>query len=143
MTLEGVVRTLAPQMEILSRVQPYLEKVLRARWAPERVLKDVQAQAAEVFQAVRSYPINLAEILQRVAEGRLRIESHLQNTERLERRLKELATRVPLALLVCALLVSSSILLYSNNGGGSLKQTLGILGYAGALVVILRMFLKL
>jgi ubiquinone biosynthesis protein len=142
-TLEGVVRTVAPQIEVLSRVQPYLEKVLRARWAPSRMVKEAQAQAGELFQSIRSYPVNLAEILARVAEGRLRVDSHLQNTERIERRLQELSTRVPLALLVCALLVSSSILLFSSGaGGGSLKQTLGIVGYIGALAVILRIFLK-
>jgi len=144
MTLEGVVRTLAPQLELLSRVRPYLEKVLRARWSPERVLKEFRSQAGEVIQAVRSYPVNLGEVLQRIAEGRLRVDSHLQNTERLERRIQELGTRIPLALLVCALLVSSSLLLFARRegGGGSIEQTLGMVGYVSALVLTLRMFLK-
>ncbi len=142
-TLEGVVRTLAPQLELLSRVEPYLEKVIRARWAPARILREVETQAAEIFQSVRSYPVNISEILQRIAEGRFRVESHLQNTERIERRLQEVGTKIPLALLVCALLVSSSILLFSHpEGGGSLQPTLGVLGYIGALILIPRLFLK-
>ena len=143
MTLEGLVRTFAPQIELLSRVQPYLERVLRERWSPSRLFKETRSAAVEIAQSVRSYPILLADILQRVAEGRLRVESHLQNTERLERRIQEVGTRIPLALLCSALMLSSSILLYSSaESGGSLKQTLGLLGFLGALVVTLRMFMK-
>ena len=90
-----------------------------------------------------SYPGNLAEILQRMAEGRFRVEANMQNMERIEQRLHELSVRIPLALLVCAALVSSSILLATDTvGGGSLKQTLGILGYVSAVAMILRLFLK-
>jgi ubiquinone biosynthesis protein len=142
MTLEGVVRTLAPEIELLSRVQPYLQKVLRGRWGPERVLKEVRSEASELLQAVRSYPLNVAEILQRMAEGRLRVESHLQNTERIERRLQEVATRIPLALLLCGLLISSSLLLFSESGG-SLKQIVAIVGYVAALAIFLRMLLRI
>ncbi len=143
MTLEGVVRTIAPRLELLALVEPYLQKVMKARWAPGRIIKELESQAAELFQSLRSYPVNLAEILQRMAEGRLRVDSQLQNTERLERRIQEVATRIPLALLVCALLVSSSILLYSTGQeASSLKSTLGMIGYAGAFAIILRIFLK-
>ena len=142
-TLEGVVRTLAPQIELLSQVQPHIEKVIRARWSPERILREVEDQAAEFIQSARTFPAHLAEILQRTAEGRLRIEANLQNTERIEKRLQELGTRIPQALLVCALLVSSSILLFfPNENGGNLKPTLGVLGYLGALALMLRIFLK-
>ncbi len=143
-TLEGVVRTLAPQIELLSRVEPYLERVMLERWAPSRVLREVERGVSEFIQSVRTYPVNLAEVFQRVAEGRLRLEANLQNTERIERRLQELGTRIPLALLVCALLVSSSILLVgaAQGGGSSLRPTLGIIGYIGALALILRIFLK-
>jgi ubiquinone biosynthesis protein len=142
MTLEGVVRTLAPEIELLSHVQPYLQRVMRSRWGPERILKDVRSEAAEILQAVRSYPINLAEILQRVAEGRLRVESQLQNTERIERRLQEVATRIPLAILICGLLISSSLLLFSVSGG-SLRQVVAILGYVAALAIFLKMLLRI
>jgi ubiquinone biosynthesis protein len=144
MTLEGVVRTLAPQIELLSKIEPYLERVMKDRWAPSRVLREVQTEFAELLQSVRTYPVNLAEILQRVADGRLRLDANLQNTERIERRLQELSSRLPLALLVFALLVSSSLLLFSSaqGGGGSLRPTLGMIGYIGAIVLILRIFLK-
>jgi len=142
-TLEGVVRSLAPQLELLSRVEPYLQNVMRERWAPARVLREVETQAAELVQSVRSYPVNISEILQRIAEGRLKLEAHLHNTERIERRLQEVGTKIPLALLICALLVSSSILLFASvEGQDLLKPWMGVLGYVGALVLILRLFLK-
>jgi ubiquinone biosynthesis protein len=144
MTLEGVVRTLAPQIELLSKIQPYLERVMKERWAPSRILREVETEVAEIVQSVRTYPVNLAEILQRVADGRLRLDANLQNTERIERRLQELSSRLPLALLVFALLVSSSLLFFSaaQSGGGKLLSTLGMVGYIGAMVLILRIFLK-
>lgn len=141
-TLEGVVRKLAPTIEMLSKVRPYLEKVLRDRWSPERLLRELRATGTDLLQQARSYPMQVGDLLQRASEGRLRLETRLQNTETIERRLQELGARIPQALLVCALLGSSSVLLFAAHGEAGLQLTLGIVGYVGALLLIVRMLMR-
>jgi ubiquinone biosynthesis protein len=73
-TLEGSLRLCSPDIELLPAIEPYMRDVAKRRWSPERLARDVRQELSEVVTAVRSYPTNLAEVLSRAAEGRLRVE---------------------------------------------------------------------
>lgn len=136
-TLEGVVRTLAPEVEILTMIEPSLLKVVRARWAPARVYRELESTLTELGGSLRSAPVHLAEVLRRTAEGRLKIETNLRNTERLEQRLEFIGIRVPLAILAGATLIGSAMLLNQSfgAGGGTLQIALGACGFISSMAL--------
>jgi ubiquinone biosynthesis protein len=141
--LEGTVRLCAPQMQVLPEIQPYVEKVLRSRWGPRRVAREVEEQLKELFSTLKSFPTNLGEVLSKAADGRLRVETRNPDMRRLESKIETLAARLPLALLVCALILSSSVLLcVPEASGGSLTRILGVSGFAVAFFLGLRFFLR-
>ncbi len=141
--LEGVLRSCSPQLEILPTIKPYALQVFKRRWSPERLLREVHGEVTELITSIRSYPRQVADILARVAEGRLEVKASIPELSRVEQRLEQIASRLPVALVIGGLFVSSSILmLVSVNGESSLPTVLGIGGYAIALLLGLRLLVK-
>ncbi len=139
MTLEGVVRELAPRLEILGRVQPFLEKVVRARWTPARLLREAEEGLGEFVNAARSAPIHLAEVLKQAAEGRFQLSTQLKNTQRIEKRLESIGQRVPMAILISGTLISSALLLTvasAQSDGVGLSTILGAFGFLASLLLV-------
>jgi ubiquinone biosynthesis protein len=137
MTVEGVVRELAPKLEILHRVEPFLMKAVRARWSPSRLLAEVEAGAQELVAALRSVPAHLSEALKQASEGRFQVHAQLRNTEKLEKRLEFIGQRVPLAIVISGTLVASALLLFSAQGKAlELGGILGAFGFLASLVLV-------
>lgn len=141
-TLEGVVRLCAPHLELLPAIQPYLTEVLKRRFSPERLIRDVKSEASDMLAALRSYPTNLAEVLARTAEGRLRMETRVPEIRDLEQRMDVASNRLQLAVLTSGLMISSAILLFSQAGSGSLPSVLGIAGFVAGFLLMLKLAVR-
>ncbi|HZN60541.1 MAG TPA: AarF/UbiB family protein [Planctomycetota bacterium] len=140
--LEGVVRLCSPGLEVLKVVEPYLLELWKRRWSPESILRDVRGQAREFLGALTSYPTSLAEALSRLADGNLRIENKVPEIARLEKRVDQASERIQTSLLVCGLLVSSSILLFEQAGSGSLQTAFGVAGFLVGLCLVMKAVLR-
>lgn len=138
--LEGVVRLACPRLELLPAIRPYMTGVLRRRWAPDRIVREVRGDLSELFLALRSYPGNLSELLARAASGRFRIETTTPELAHIEERIEQVSSRMPLAILVSGLMVSSAILLFAQaSTGSSAQQVLGLIGFGVGILLAFRM----
>lgn len=142
-TMEGSIRLCAPKMDVLRRVEPYVKDILRARWSATRIAREVESQLQDLLSAARSFPANCAEVLARAAEGRLRIESVHTDMDKIEKKLDAIGSRVSMALLIGALLVSSTALLCFGTEGrvGHLAWALGGTGLFAAFLLGVRLLL--
>ncbi len=140
-SLEGVVSSLAPDLEILAHLEPALVRVVRSRWAPSRIFKDVESSLAELFRSLKSAPLHLSEILKRAAEGHLKIDTTLRNTETLEKRLEFIGHRVPLAILIASTIIGSAMLLQGDHIG-TLQTFLGCFGFVASMLLAFWMMMK-
>ncbi|MBN1442511.1 MAG: AarF/ABC1/UbiB kinase family protein [Planctomycetes bacterium] len=142
-TMEGSIRLCAPKMDVLRRVEPYVKDILRARWSATRIAREVESQLQDVLSAARSFPANCAEVLARAAEGRLRIESVHTDMDKIEKKLDAIGSRVSMALLIGALLVSSTALLCfgTEDRVGHLAWALGGTGLFAAFLLGVRLLL--
>ena len=71
----------------------------------------------------------------------MRIETRNPELRQLERKLDTIGVKVPLALLVCSLFVSSAVLLSFDETGG-FKTVMGIIGAAVSSLLAIRLFLR-
>ena len=141
--LEGVVRLTSPDLELLPAIQPYMTDVLRRRWAPERVFRELRGDVTELFTALRSYPGNLSEVLARAATGQLSVVTSTPELAHIEERIEQASNRLPIAIMVSGLLVSSAILLFAQTSTNStVQQVLGVIGFAGGLLLSARLVLR-
>ena len=90
------------------------------------------------------YPHHTGEVLRKMAQGRFHVESHLEGLDRFGKRMETSSIRVVEALIVAALLVSSSMLINSEIGpsiGG--LSAIGLTGYVIAALIAARILLSI
>ncbi len=143
-TLEGSVRLCAPGLEVMPHLQPYVTEILRSRWAPGRLAREFESQLTDLFSVLKSFPANLAEVLARTAEGRLRVETHNPDLERVERKIDVIGARVPMAIFGGALLLGSVAFLCIPKDWevGAWTPVLGLAGLVTTFFLGLRIFLR-
>ncbi len=142
-TLEGTVRLCAPEIDFLGEIGPYATEVLKARWAPSRLAREFEKQTTELFAVLKDFPRNLAEVLSRAASGRLRVEVHNPDLDKIESKLDNMGTKVPVAMIICALIVASSLLFsLPPPDHDRLPNLLGIIGLVFAGFLGLRLLMR-
>src|SRR5690606_32155193 len=112
--------------------------------SPARLAREAEKQATEILGAMRRFPMSLGEVLERAAEGRIRVENRNPELDRIERRLESAGRRVSLALIVAALILGVAILLQipETRVSGTLPQILGLFGIFSAALLGVRLLLR-
>ena len=120
LTTEGLAKSLLPEMDPLQVAQPYVEKLLRARWQPEN-WSDIGAQNMMAYAGLlKRLPISLSQMLDDIDYQRLTLtvqqhQSHTDHKEALKRQAYLVASIFAglwMALAIAGLFVES---LYWNG----------------------------
>jgi ubiquinone biosynthesis protein len=135
-TIEGVARDLDPDYEIVECAKPFIVKLINDRYSPKALAKRVGNTLFSYAEFIDGLPRQVTGILRKIRLGEAKVNFHLEGLDRFRMTIEHTATTVTYALLIAALLVSSSILVHSaRNDPESLVGTLGIVGFilAGVL----------
>jgi ubiquinone biosynthesis protein len=116
--LDGVARRLEPDFNVVLVIQPYAEKLVRERYSPGQLAGEAMDVADQARHLLRTLPHRTEVLLDMAERGELRFGMDIQRFGDLGRRLSEAANRLAFALVVSALLVSSSVILSVGSGGG-------------------------
>jgi ubiquinone biosynthesis protein len=128
MTIEGIGKEIAPELDILEEVRPHVFALLKQRYSPERLGMDLLRKAERLSTMTSSLPDQVGDVLEDLRSGRLNIRAHdPARTEAIDR----LGRRVFTALLLCALLGCSAYLLVADKRGAALAA--GLLALGGVL----------
>ena len=127
--LEGTAKQLNPSFGLFQLIQPYAEEAVRRRFAPTRVLQQVQRGARKWEHLLRALPNDLSDMLASMRAGTLSV--HVDH-----RRLDPVVNRLVLGLLTSSLLLGSS-LLWSMHAEPIVNgvSLFGAMGYAGACIM--------
>ena len=74
-TLEGIIRTWHPHIDLVAIARPVVERVVAGRWSPTRLLTDAMTGATDVGSLLRGLPIPLEQLLHDVESGNLQIRA--------------------------------------------------------------------
>jgi ubiquinone biosynthesis protein len=122
--LEGTTRSLNRDFSLAELLQPYYEKTMHRRFSPDRLFRRLQRSYRDWDRFIDMLPRELADILQRVRDGKFDV--HLEH-----RRLEATANRLVYGLLTAAFFVGSCQLLSlqvpPTIGGVSLLGSIGLL----------------
>ncbi|HNY87588.1 MAG TPA: AarF/ABC1/UbiB kinase family protein [Candidatus Hydrogenedentes bacterium] len=130
-TIEVVGRSLYPDLDMLPILQPYLQKLVLARYSPSSLLAQAQAQAGSLARLGRQAPEDITVLLRQLRRGKLKFQIHHEHLENLSNTIDRSSKRNAVAMVIAALVVGSSLLVTTNSS----MVHLGIAGYlvAGAL----------
>lgn len=134
-TIENVGRHLDPDLDMVTILQPYVERLVAERYKPAQILKELQQNAGAVRRFTQQVPEDFAQITRQMRRGRLRVNLRQDDVANLARAVNRAAAWLALGVFAGAVFAGSSIL--AVQGGTFAKLGIFGLGVATALGVML------
>jgi len=132
--LEGIGKTLHPNMNIYEFIKPYGIKLLKEQYSIENISEEIIYRITQFDYFFRRFPQDVNEILRKVRKGKLHIEIEDKGQERLTRKIEIMTNRIVITFLIAALLIASSIMMNANIASGATTSNgipyLSIVGFS-------------
>ncbi|HHT9105818.1 MAG TPA: ABC1 kinase family protein [Candidatus Wujingus californicus] len=129
-TIDGVARQLDPEFNTIAHTRPFVEKLVRERHDPSRMLKDAALYSSELLDIIKIIPRDAYEILKKIKMGTLKIEFEHQGLSKFIAEMDKSSNRVSFSLVISALIIGSSLIIMANKGPLVYSfPVLGILGF--------------
>jgi len=112
MTIEGIGKSIHPELDVFEEARPFFLKLLWQRYSPEKVGQRLLKAAGRLSGAASDVPPLLAEVLDDVRHGRLKLEA---SDPGLGRAAERLGRRIALGILGAACVVSAAGLLVGGH----------------------------
>jgi ubiquinone biosynthesis protein len=131
--LDGTGRQMNAAFSLAEVLRPYYLKLLRRRYSPRRMLRELQRSYRDWAYLAESLPRDLSALLRRIGVGSF--EMHLEH-----RRLERTVDRLVQGVLIAALLLGSS-LLWAQQAPPVLWDVpvAGVLGFLAAVALAMRL----
>jgi ubiquinone biosynthesis protein len=120
LNIEGLGRTLYPELDLWATAKPYLEKLAKDKYSFKNITKKISDQLPELILELPQIPMLVINALKQIEKGSLQQENSKKQTEAIlaqlrENSLKERATIIAISLLVLTgFLATQSIWTYAG-----------------------------
>lgn len=111
LTLEGVGKTLAPEVDPIEAARPYVVEVLQERYSPERLGTEAARTLLSMSRVARELPPTIHEMLRSVEGGRVRVGVDLSTGDEVGPLLRKVVSPVTDAVLVGGFTVAGALAL--------------------------------
>jgi ubiquinone biosynthesis protein len=112
--MEGLVRQLNPNHDLLGQARPFLRRVHLSRRGPRRLLRQWAEVGGDALVFVRELPLEFRRVLAQLKSGKMRLTFHHEGLEPLDNTLERVSNRLAFALVLSALLVASSLIIHAR-----------------------------
>jgi ubiquinone biosynthesis protein len=132
-TLEGIVRTLHPDIDLVALARPLLEGMVRQRLSPKQWLGDMLGEAGGMVSMLRTLPGQVEQLLHDFESGHLQLRALTPELDELPARLHALGGKLSLAAFASATLIAAAILAPQAAGSTSMTTVATLLALASVL----------
>ncbi len=127
-TLEGVVKQLDGQTELLERAKPIVENAFKQRATPEHIARKSKMHAQTIVQALDELPQNIFRLSRRLQKGQVGLNIDFKHFDSLSQQIDRATNRLTMGIVTAALIIGSSIVMSIETG----PKFIGFLGYLAA-----------
>jgi ubiquinone biosynthesis protein len=142
-TLDSLGRKLDPDFEMVSHVEPFARRVMRAHWSPGAVARRGVLQMGQMLVGL---PNDVRRLMISARRGRFKVEVDMRRLETFGQQINRSANRLTVGVVTSALIVGTAIALTVSGGptifGLPLFAFLGFLGSIGTGVWLLWSILR-
>jgi len=142
-SIEFAARRLDSNFDMLKHVRPYVERILREEASPRAIARRVRETTVSIAGLIEHLPDNIGDLMERLRRGRLGINLEHRGLNHITSTIEHASRNIAYALVVAALLVSSSIVMLAGRqeegffwtalgGSGFILAGLIGLGFIGA-----------
>lgn len=144
-TIDGIARTLDPDLDPIQSIKPLVFREYIRRLADPKTHMRMSLDTAEDYMTlVRAFPNDMRQILARLRRGQLGVNVDIPEIDLSVRETGRSSNRISLGLIIAALVVGASTLLGSPGGmmigDFSLAQWIGVVGLGAAGVLAVTLF---
>ncbi|MCF8459981.1 MAG: AarF/ABC1/UbiB kinase family protein [Flavobacteriales bacterium] len=107
--LEGIGKTIHPTFNTYDFIRPYGLKLMKEKYSPENIWKDVNQRFTSINAFLTSFPKDVREILDQTRNGKIHFEVELQGYGYLLKKLDSIANRMAITFLIVAFIIGSAI----------------------------------
>jgi ubiquinone biosynthesis protein len=141
MMVADVGRSLDPEFNFSAWVGPYMEELSEKDYAVRELGRRARQSATLALEGLVELPANLNSILKRFSTGSIGFEVSEADLQRLQHIMDRASDRVLVGLIIAALVVGSSIVIFASRS--SITGPLLFLAYLGYAVAVIIGFVAL
>ncbi len=108
-TIEGVVRTVDPDLDIMEVAGPFAQRLLAERYGPQEVVMRLARLGLGAGGLLQDMPVELEQVSMDLRSGRISFQVESEDIRELSDRINGLGTRVFLGMIAAAALVSTTL----------------------------------
>ncbi len=134
--IDGVGRKLSPDFNVTRIAHPYVRRWFFQRYNPQRSMRELYFLADDMQYYMKILSAEMGKLVRKIGIGKMRIPLYHENLERAVSEIDRTGNRMSFAIIIAALLLSSSILVQARVGP-FIKgyPVLGLLGFLTAAVM--------
>lgn len=135
-TIESVGRSLDPDFNMMTFIEPYARKLMLQPIIPKKQLKEMRQLAQETEELIKILPSELRYILRKVKKGRMNLIFEHRGLEQLITEMDRSSNRLAFSLIIAALIIGSSIIVFFDKGVHIFGfSVFGLIGYVIAAIL--------
>lgn len=116
LTLEGVVRKLDPEMNLLELARRYATGMTAGMLSPAEIVNRLRGMLEDYSQLAGAFPRQVSQLLGKIIRGKLRIDFYHANLENLIREMDRSANRLSFSLVISAIIIGSTLIIITDKG---------------------------
>lgn len=110
-SVEGIVRRLHPEVDVVAIARPYLQQTLAKRFAPHELLRDLTSEVGTLGSLVHRLPNQVDQLLHDFETGNLQIRAVTPTLNELPAVVQQSAGRLSLALFASVMSLCAAVVL--------------------------------
>lgn len=114
--IESVGRSINPDLDVVKSLKPFTKTILLRKLSPRTIWQSGTEKLLNLSDNIEEIPQEIRSILQKLDENKFTVTSEIKNIEKTNSLIKSSITNLILAMVLCANIISTAILMVSNYG---------------------------
>jgi ubiquinone biosynthesis protein len=142
--IEGVGRTINPDLDIVKSLHPYTKKILTRKISPKKLLKNGIDKVINFTDNVDEIPKELRSVLQKLDDNKFTVSSEIKNIEKTNQLIKSSIVNLILAMILGANIIATAIVFVSESGPRIGEMSLvAVLGFVFSIFLVIVLLLRI
>ena len=144
-TIEGVGAWLAPEFDVVGRMQPYVKQLVERRYGYKGIKKRTERTLLQYAELAEELPGEIQGFLAQLRGNHFSVNLEHKRLDRLTNTLEHASANISISLVILGLFTAAAILVLAGSvapQGGQVFQTLGTVGIIAGLVGILILMVR-
>ncbi len=110
-TLEGIGRRLDPQFNMAEVLSPFVEKLIRGRYQPQRLLEQGWNDLQTLLRTAHDLPLHLEKTLKKAGDGEFKVQLEHHGLDHFITEFDRSSNRVVVGTVTSAMIVSTALII--------------------------------